>query len=83
MAARGHEVNIWVRDRGVGIEASELERIFHRFVRGRTAGRRYRGAGLGLAIVETVAEAHGGRVSVESEPGVGSRFAIVLPWRRG
>jgi signal transduction histidine kinase len=83
VTARGHEVNIWVRDTGVGIEASELDRIFHRFVRGRTAGRRYRGAGLGLAIVETVAEAHGGRVSVESEPGVGSRFAIVLPWRRG
>jgi two-component system OmpR family sensor kinase len=83
VTARGQEVNIWVRDTGVGIEASELDRIFHRFVRGRDAGRRYRGAGLGLAIVETVAEAHGGRVSVESEPGVGSRFAIVLPWRRG
>jgi signal transduction histidine kinase len=82
VTARGDEVNIWVRDTGVGIEASELDRIFHRFVRGRDAGRRYRGAGLGLAIVETVAEAHGGRVSVESEPGVGSRFAIVLPWRR-
>jgi two-component system OmpR family sensor kinase len=80
--ARASEVHIWVRDTGVGIEESELDRIFNRFVRGRDAGRRYRGAGLGLAIVETVAEAHGGRVGVESEPGVGSRFAIVLPWRR-
>jgi signal transduction histidine kinase len=79
---RGEEIHIWVRDTGVGIEPSELERIFHRFVRGREAGRRYRGAGLGLAIVETVAEAHGGRVHVESEHGVGSRFTIVLPWRR-
>jgi two-component system, OmpR family, sensor kinase len=82
VATRGDEVHLWVRDAGVGIEPSEVDRIFHRFVRGREAGRRYRGAGLGLAIVETVAEAHGGRVNVESEPGVGSRFTIVLPWRR-
>ena len=82
VASRGDEIHIWVRDTGVGIEPAELDRIFHRFVRGREAGRRYRGAGLGLAIVETVAEAHGGRVNVESEPGIGSRFTIVLPWRR-
>jgi two-component system OmpR family sensor kinase len=82
VASRGDEIHLWVRDTGVGIEPSELDRIFLRFVRGRDAGRRYRGAGLGLAIVETVAEAHGGRVNVESEHGVGSRFTIVLPWRR-
>jgi signal transduction histidine kinase len=82
MMTRGDEIHLWVRDTGVGIEPSELDRIFHRFVRGREAGRRYRGAGLGLAIVETVADTHGGRVHVESEPGVGSRFTIVLPWRR-
>jgi signal transduction histidine kinase len=82
VAAHGTDIHIWVRDTGVGIAPSELDRIFHRFVRGREAGRRYRGAGLGLAIVETVAEAHGGRVHVDSEPGVGSRFTIILPWRR-
>jgi two-component system OmpR family sensor kinase len=79
------DIHIWVRDTGVGIPEEERERILERFVRGQQAGRRYRGAGLGLAIVTTVAEAHGGRVTVESRPGVGSRFTMVLPrepkWR--
>jgi two-component system OmpR family sensor kinase len=82
---RVKDIHIWVRDTGVGIPEDERERILERFVRGATAGRRYRGAGLGLAIVTTVAEAHGGRVTVESRPGEGSRFTMVLPrepkWR--
>jgi signal transduction histidine kinase len=73
------DVHIWVRDTGVGIREEERERILERFVRGADAGRRYRGAGLGLAIVTTVAEAHGGRVTVESRIGGGSRFTMVLP----
>jgi two-component system, OmpR family, sensor kinase len=79
------DIHIWVRDTGVGIPEEDRERILQRFVRGQDAGRRYRGAGLGLAIVETVAEAHGGRVTVESRSGEGSRFTMVLPreskWR--
>jgi two-component system, OmpR family, sensor kinase len=79
------DIHIWVRDTGIGIPEEERERILERFVRGEDAGRRYRGAGLGLAIVTTVAEAHGGHVTVESRPGEGSRFTMVLPrepkWR--
>ena len=83
VGTRGDEVQIWVRDTGVGIAPAERERVFDRFVRGRDAGRRYRGAGLGLAIVKTVAEAHGGTVDLESALGVGSTFTIVVPWMRG
>jgi signal transduction histidine kinase len=82
VGVRGDEVHIWVRDTGVGIASDEQGRVLERFVRGRDAGRRYRGAGLGLAIVKTIAEAHGGRVAVDSRLGVGSRFTIVLPWVR-
>jgi two-component system OmpR family sensor kinase len=79
VANRGPEVHIWVRDAGVGIPDEDKGRILERFERGSTAGKRYRGAGLGLAIVNTVAEAHGGRVTVESRLGAGSRFTIILP----
>jgi signal transduction histidine kinase len=75
------EVRVWVRDTGVGVPAHEAERIFERFARGRGATRRYRGAGLGLAIVQSIAEAHGGRVMLASEPGDGARFTIEIPRR--
>jgi signal transduction histidine kinase len=68
----------WVRDRGPGLAAGEDERIFARFHRG-TAPRRSQGAGLGLAIVKAIAEAHHGHVDVESRPGIGSMFSIVVP----
>lgn len=71
-------VRLWVRDKGTGIEPSERDRIFDRFTRGQT-GRRSEGAGLGLAIVRSVALAHGGRVELESTPGRGATFSIVLP----
>jgi signal transduction histidine kinase len=73
------EARLWVRDTGTGIPVSDQERIFERFTRGRDAYRRYRGGGLGLAIVKAIAEAHGGRVEVESDLGIGSTFTIVLP----
>jgi signal transduction histidine kinase len=72
------EVRVWVRDTGTGIDPAEQERIFERFARGRS-GRRSDGAGLGLAIVRTIATAHGGRVVLESEPGRGATFTVVLP----
>ena len=68
-----------VRDQGVGIEKNQLSRIFERFYRvdaGRS--RKVGGTGLGLAIVKHIAQALGGRVTVESTPGQGSVFALHL-----
>ena len=75
----GNEARIWVRDTGSGISVEDQEKIFERFKRGTDSHRRYRGGGLGLAIVKTVAEAHGGRVELESRLGEGSLFTIVIP----
>jgi two-component system OmpR family sensor kinase len=80
-AAHGDEVLLWVRDRGPGVPDAEQERIFEPFQRGAGAHRRYRGAGLGLAIVRAVAEAHGGRVELSARAGEGARFAIAIPRR--
>jgi two-component system, OmpR family, sensor kinase len=73
------EARLWVRDSGYGVSESDQTRIFERFTRGRDAHRRYRGGGLGLSIVRAIAEAHGGRVELESRLGEGSTFTIVLP----
>jgi two-component system phosphate regulon sensor histidine kinase PhoR len=69
-----------VRDTGIGIAPAHLDRLFERFYvvdkgRSRDAG----GTGLGLAIVKHIAQAHGGKVTVQSEPGKGSTFSILLP----
>jgi two-component system phosphate regulon sensor histidine kinase PhoR len=74
------DIRIRVRDQGRGIESQHLPRLFERFYRvekGRT--RASGGTGLGLAIVKHIAHAHAGSVSVESEPGKGSTFTLVLP----
>jgi len=73
------EARLWVRDTGSGILVSDQSRIFDRFVRGTDAHRYYRGTGLGLAIVKATAEAHGGRVELDSQIGKGSTFTIVVP----
>ena len=77
----GSDVRIWVRDAGSGIASEDRERIFERFGRG---GREIDtwgddGAGLGLAIVTAIADAHHGRVTLESEVGRGSTFTLRLP----
>jgi signal transduction histidine kinase len=77
-------VAIQVVDTGVGIADKDLPHVFKRFYRGepRTAAGKLldpRGLGQGLYIVRTVAEAHGGHVSVSSQPGEGSVFTVVLP----
>jgi two-component system, OmpR family, sensor kinase len=77
-----NEVRIWVRDTGTGITVADQELVFERFKRGAGAHRRYRGGGLGLAIVKAIAEAHGGRVELDSRLGVGSTFTIVIPQER-
>jgi two-component system OmpR family sensor kinase len=70
-------VRLWVQDNGAGIHDEDLPHIFDRFYRGRGAGPT--GTGLGLPIVQSIAQAHGGRVRVETEIGEGSRFTIELP----
>lgn len=69
---------IRVQDTGVGIPRDERERIFERLFRG-DRSRSERGLGLGLSLVRAYVQAHGGRVTVESEPGHGSTFTIWLP----
>jgi two-component system phosphate regulon sensor histidine kinase PhoR len=74
------EVLIRVRDEGCGIEKQYQERLFERFYRvDKARSRKLGGTGLGLAIVKHIMEAHGGRVSVESQPGRGSTFTLHLP----
>ena len=76
----GDTILIGVGDRGVGIPPNEHEKIFQKFVRGADAKRAgVRGVGIGLALVKRIVEAHGGTVQVESEPGRGSTFTLVLP----
>ena len=73
----GGEARFWVRDQGPGIPPHEQEAIFERFRRGGGPGRSD-GAGLGLAIVKAIAEAHHGRVELETSS-KGSVFSIVVP----
>jgi two-component system phosphate regulon sensor histidine kinase PhoR len=73
-------VALAVSDRGVGISLDEQGRIFERFYRAESArARNVRGSGIGLALVKHIAEAHGGRVEVESAPGEGSTFTVYVP----
>ncbi len=76
--AEGGEVVFEVRDRGRGIPAGEEERIFESFYRC-AEGARTEGAGLGLAVVRAVAQAHGGRARASARPGGGALFALHLP----
>jgi signal transduction histidine kinase len=77
-AVSNGEARLWVRDSGAGIPPEQQNRIFRRFSRARGA-RRSEGAGIGLAIVKAIAEAHHGRVELDSRPGAGSTFTVVIP----
>ena len=78
-AVRGDRVRLWVRDTGEGIAPGDQVRIFDRFARGPAGRRGTEGAGLGLAIVRRIAEAHGGTVVLDSGLGRGATFTIDLP----
>jgi len=73
-------VAIRVRDEGLGIPAAERRAIFRKFVRGSAAASaNVKGSGVGLAMVRHIVAAHGGEITVASEPGQGSTFTILLP----
>lgn len=73
-------VELVVRDRGIGIAEDEMDRLFEEFLRSeRPAARSRSGPGLGLPVVERVANRHRGRIEVESELGVGTVFRVRLP----
>jgi signal transduction histidine kinase len=78
LAERDPDVAIEVEDHGVGIAPADQPRIFDRFYRGRGATGAG-GQGLGLFMVRHIVEAHGGRIEIESEPGRGSLFRLILP----
>ena len=77
---RGDDLVLSVQDHGVGIPRDEQSKIFDRFHRVSTSLlHEVKGSGLGLSIVRHIVEVHGGRITVQSEPGRGSTFSIHLP----
>jgi signal transduction histidine kinase len=73
-------VIIEVRDRGIGIAANDIGRIFDPYYRAQFSDTQTRrGAGLGLTLVQQIVASHGGRVEVESQPGTGSAFRLLFP----
>jgi signal transduction histidine kinase len=78
----GDALNLHVRDTGAGIPAANVPFIFEKFFQAdNQASASAKGTGLGLAIAKTIVTAHGGSISVESTPGAGTTFSIVLPIR--
>jgi two-component system phosphate regulon sensor histidine kinase PhoR len=74
------KIRIRVSDQGIGIAKKHLPRLFERFYRvDKARSRKLGGTGLGLAIVKHIAQAHGGRITVESKLGEGSKFTLELP----
>ena len=72
---------IQIVDHGIGILPEDQERVFEKFYRVQTGSNdRPTGAGLGLALVSHIVEAHGGRIEIESKLGEGSTFSIYLPF---
>jgi signal transduction histidine kinase len=73
-------VALSVKDRGAGISTEDQARIFERFYRAESArAKNVRGSGIGLSLVKHIADAHGGRVDVESAPGHGATFTVFVP----
>jgi signal transduction histidine kinase len=84
LGARGDDdaIRFWIRDHGIGITPEQAQRIFDRFYQADSSTtRRFRGAGLGLSMVRDLLDHLGGAIEVESVPGTGSTFSVVLPIR--
>jgi signal transduction histidine kinase len=80
VAERRGRVTMAVTDAGAGVTGREQREIFQKFVRGSAArALNVKGTGIGLAMVDRIMQAHGGRVHVESQPGRGSTFTLELP----
>jgi PAS domain S-box-containing protein len=79
IAREANEARIAVVDRGAGIPPEAIPHLFERFYRVTGTAHMVQGLGLGLYISNRIVEAHGGRIEVESEPGRGSTFSVVLP----
>jgi signal transduction histidine kinase len=73
------EIQVAVADTGSGIAPQDIDRIFEEFQQTDVGAKQQEGTGLGLALSKRLVELHGGRIWVESELGVGSRFVFTLP----
>jgi CheY-like chemotaxis protein len=72
-------IEIVVADNGPGMSKEEVGRVFERFYRGQDGGTRAPGTGLGLSIVRSLVDLQGGEIEIESEPGRGTTFRVLLP----
>ena len=78
----GGRLRLSVQDQGIGMDEKELKNIGKKFYRTKKAEASGEvGTGIGLSIVEQIVTSHGGRIEVESQPGKGSCFTIILPAR--
>jgi signal transduction histidine kinase len=75
----GRQVALSLEDQGPGVRPDEIDRIFDRFYRGAAGGRSSPGSGLGLPIVKSIAEAHGGHAEAANGRGGGAVFTVTLP----
>ena len=77
--ARDGQVDVSIRDHGVGIAPEFIQRLFSRYERYEKTSNKILGTGLGLAITRQIIEMHGGKIWVDSDPGAGSDFHFNLP----
>lgn len=79
LGREGREVSVTVKDDGPGIPANALPHIFEPFYRADPSrSQQIPGSGLGLAVVQLIVERHGGEIQVQSRPGAGSAFKVLL-----
>ena len=80
MEKNGKKALVYIEDNGIGIDLEKHSSIFERFYRvEKSRNRSSGGAGIGLTVVKDLVEVHGGKISVNSQPGRGTKFKIVLP----